>query len=261
MKHLILSALLASSTTYLTATYTILDHVQRFAVDPKIAQILDGHSHSLYAKLKHVDKHGGQHGVWTFSDLPGYYVKYGLSRIWGMELMQRVIDQHNLDLITLPDKRIYHLKGRPDHVNNTNYCVVAKKVHPKEGSHRVTKEQMRQLIILTRETKFISLHASNYFHVKDGKLCIIDTESNYDSNLEVKGYLRLLGYGHNPDKDFTEDALKLLFEEMKRLLDLETDRSKVKRTIEEAESYLHQHTPHHWDYITYFKEYFADYRA
>ena len=127
------------------------------------------------------------------------------------------------------------------------------------GSHRINKEQMRQLITLIRETKYISLTHDNYLHVKDGKLCIIDTESNYDGNLEVKGYLRLLGYGHNPDKDFTEDALKLLFAEMKRLLDQETDRSKVKRTILEAEGLLPSQ-PHTWDYVSYFKEYFADYR-
>ncbi len=259
MKHLTLSLLLISGIAHSSeAARNILEHIEQYAVDSKVAAILDTHSDSLFSRLKNVDKHGGQHGVWTFDDLPGYYVKYGLSRIWGMELMRQVIEDHNLDLLTLPDKRIYHLKGRPKHVNNTNYCVVIKKVNA-HGSHRITKEQMRQLITLIRETKYISLTHDNYLHVKDGKLCIIDTESNYDEHLEVKGYLRLLGYGHNPDNDFTEAALKLLFEEMKRLLDQETDRSKAQRTIQEAEGFLHG-KPQTWDYVTYFKEYFADYR-
>ncbi len=257
MKCGALSLLLISS--QITQAYTILDHIEQYLVDQQVAKILDRHSSSLFTKLKNVDKHGGQHGVWTFDDLPDYFVKFGLSRIWGMELMQQVIDTNHLDLITLPDKRIYHLKGRPRQVNNVNYCVVVKKVHP-QGSHQVTEEQMRQLIVLIRETKYISLTHDNYLHVKDGKLCIIDTESNYDADLEVKGYLRLLGYGHNPATDFTEGALKLLFKEMKRLLDQEPDSAKVQRILEEAGKYLQQDKSQKWDCRTYFKEYFAGYR-
>jgi hypothetical protein len=239
---------------------TIFDRINYYAPSPEVSAILDTHSSELYRKLKTVDQKGGRRGVWTFSDLPGYFVKFGLSRIWGMELMQEVIDTHNLDLITLPDKRIYHLKGRPRHVNDTNYCVVVKKISS-HGSQPISKELMAQLIILTRETKFISLKQDNYFHLKEGKICIIDTESNYDIPLEVKGYLRLLGYGHNPAKDLTEEALKLLFEEMKRLLLLESDRNKIRNVLIETEKLLQQHKPTRWNYIAYFKEYFADLRS
>jgi hypothetical protein len=93
--------------------------------------------------------------------------------------------------------------------------------------------------------------------VQKGTLCIIDTESNYDVQLEVKGYLRLLGYGHNPGKDFSEDALKLLFKEMKRLLELEENQTIIRQTVSTALEYLSQYKPHQWDYIAYFRAYFA----
>ena len=204
MNKLLLNGLLTLSlitgTTH--AVRNILEHMETYAVDPKVAASLDTHSQTLFRKLRSIDRHGGQHGVWQFDWLPGYYVKYGLSRIWGMELMQQVIDDHNLDLLTLPDKRIYHLKGRPYQVNNTDYCVVVKKVKTAHHSRRMSLEQIKQISTLIHHTKYISMHRANYIHVKDGKISLIDTESNYDAKIEVKGYLRLLGYGHNLNRDF-----------------------------------------------------------
>ena len=228
---------------------TLLEHVEQYPVDPQVAEVLDSHGLSLSSRLEQVHGNGGRHGVWTFPELPDRYVKYGLSRIWGMELMRQVIRDRDLDLLALPEKRIHHLGGRPRQVDDRNYCVVARRVESR-CRPRITVEQMRQLIILVRETKYISLTRDNYVHTDQGRLCIIDTESSYDASREVRGYLRLLGHGHDPGRDFTEGALKLLLEELKRLLAREADPSRASRTIREVEGLLSGHPPSR-GYATY----------
>ena len=158
------------TSSILQAKQTIIEHMHQYAVDHDVASILDKHSNELYKKLMSISKNGGQHGVWQFSWLPGYYVKYGLSRIWGMEIMQQVIDEHTLDLLWLPDKRIYHLNGRPTQVNNTNYCVVVKKVKADPHSKPVTQEQIKQMSTIIRKTKYISYTHDNYLLLKDGTI-------------------------------------------------------------------------------------------
>ena len=99
---------------------------ERYKVDQEIAQILDAHNELIAAQLTQVESGSKKHGVWTFTWLPGYYVKYGLARIAGMEKMQQVIDRCKLTSLYVADKRLYHIKGNPTALSNLNYAIVIK---------------------------------------------------------------------------------------------------------------------------------------
>ena len=105
MKNKILYLLLLSSTfTGLSASRN--DFTEKYSVEPELQDILDDHTDELYKRLKKTHHGMKKHGVWKFDWLPGeYYVKYGLARIRGMEKMNKCIEEHDLNLLTTPDKK------------------------------------------------------------------------------------------------------------------------------------------------------------
>lgn len=193
-----------------------LDFIARYQVDPATAHILDAHAEDILAHLHRIQKHNiTEHETWTFRWLPGYIVKFNLERIHGMEKMRRCIVKHNLDLLTLPDKRIYHVKGRPTLLNNMNYVVVIKMIETDPNRQPMTPRHIEQLIVLMEETGYISTTATNYIRTYHGKLAMIDTESTFDkSKLLSKGYMRLISAYHKVKKDYTKEALQYLLTRM-----------------------------------------------
>ncbi len=239
-------------------------YIKSYPVDPEVGAVLDTQANELSDLMVAIHKRSKKHGVWQFECLPDYYVKYGLARISGMEKMLEVIDRCNLDCITVADKRLYHIKGRSTSYKNLNYAVVVKSVEGIENPPPVTLDEVLQLCRIMHETGYISMtgprrkKGPNYIRTEDGKICLIDTESRYDHENLLEGFLRFLD-SHRLGKDITKEALQHIFWEIKQQL---KQRPKdilptLKRMRESMKS--QQGTPS-WDYYSYFKKYFKDMR-
>ncbi len=231
--------------------------LERYAVDSDIEAILDAHSHEIYKKIKKIDSTIQWHGVWQFDWLPGYYIKYGLERIKGVERIRRCIETYDLDCLTTPDKRVYHIKGRPYTQDNLNYAVVVKAIEPAGKQRPLTLEQVEQLCTIIHKADYVDMTSTNYIQMADGKLCLIDTEGIFNASKRIKGFLRMIGTRHDLNKNYTKDALKHIFWEIKEEL------RKHPENISFALPYLReqleaQPQPHAWNYLSYAHEYFDD---
>ena len=220
-----------------------------------IKAILDEHSSEIIRAVKQMKKPRKKYrdGVWNFSWLPDYFVKYDVSRIEGMNRIKHCIKKNKLHLITLPDKRLYHIKGRPKQFTNENYVVVVKKIIPTVNPQPLTLEHVQQLSTIIKKTTYVDMTKTNYIRIGKGKLCLIDTEGSFDGGRLIRGYLRLLGSNHVLNSDYTEDALKYLCTEIKALL--KDDPTIAPFTFMRLEQYFaKQKRPLAWDYISYCHE-------
>ena len=189
-------------------------YIEKYSVDSEIQATLDEHHEQITKKIKNFKKSGnGKHGVWTFPWLPGYYVKYNLERIYGMALMNHAIKMRNLDLLTVPDKRIYHIKGSPDHVCNDNYLVVVKAVNGIKTPKPLNLKQVRQMSTLIKKTGYLSLTVTNYIQLENDRLALIDTEGTYNSQMIPKGLFRFVQGGCNY-ADYEDDALAYIIKRL-----------------------------------------------
>ncbi len=168
MKNIIY--LLVLSSTFINLSARRDDFIEKHSVEPALQEILDDHADEIYKCLKKIHHGSKNHGVWKFKWLPGHYVKYGLARIRGMEKMKKCIKEHDLDLLTVPDKKIYHIKGRPQELSNDNYAVIIKGVDRTPDPEPLTLEQVKQLCTIIHETKYISMTSSNFIRGTDGLL-------------------------------------------------------------------------------------------
>ena len=79
-----------------------------------IQEALDEHCDKLVMLVKKAhNRRRPRHGVWQFDWLPGYYVKYGIRRFETAQMLAQSIQENGLDLIQVPEKRLFHIKGRP----------------------------------------------------------------------------------------------------------------------------------------------------
>ncbi len=244
------------------------DHfIHTYAVDPAIVPILDDHSKILAKKVAETHRDSQKWGVWQFDWLPGYYLKYGLARIIGLEKMQKAINSHNLEKIEVPDKRLYHIKGRPTKLSNLNYLIVVKAVKPARDVPPITLDEIQQLCTIMHKTGYISMTGTgtsskkgpNYIRTQDGKFCLIDTESRYDHAQLLKGFLRLLS-SHDLNKDLSQEALKHVLWEIKQLL-IQQPRKVADTLLEIKRIIRKQDTLPTWNYRSYVKDYFAKLRT
>ncbi len=260
--RMIYTRILPASTYRTNIRQSTPSYEKSYPVDPTIATILDTKAPMLSKMAAEVHKSSQKHGVRQFEWLPGYYVKYGLARISGMEKMQEVIDRCNLTDVTVADKRVYHIKGRPQDLSNLNYLVVIKRVESAHNLPPLTMEEVQQLTTIMHETGYISMtgpqckKGPNYIRTEDGKLCLIDTESRYDHAQLLKGFLRFLET-HDFNRDLSPEALQHIFGEIKELLKEQPENisfylKEVRKCIKTQKG-----TPS-WDYSRYFKEYFKD---
>jgi len=257
MKHLyLLAPLLVVGAAY---SHTRDHYIEHYSVDPKIAAIMDRHSNEVSKKIKKINQSRMQkHGVWQFDWLPGYYVKYGLARIDGMELMKKCIQDHNLYHLTVPNKKIYHIKGRPSELSDQNYAVVIKEVKFSPHDMPLTLEEVKQLCTLAHETDYISITKRNVIRTKNGKLSLIDTESTYSRKRLLKGFLRMIGGFYDLNKDYEREALKHVFWEIKNYLADHPQEADFAMNL--LRGYLkEQKKPYSWDYGSFFTSYFKEY--
>ncbi|MFZ5954648.1 MAG: hypothetical protein ACOYT8_06155 [Candidatus Dependentiae bacterium] len=98
-----------------------------------------------------------------FDWLKGYMVKLNVDRLKGAEILNRCIQENNLDLIAIPKQWVFQ-----------NY-VVAEKI---EGTHDdvITLKKAQQLWTIVEKTHYIDLKPANLIHCANGKIAIIDTE-------------------------------------------------------------------------------------
>ena len=171
-----------------------------------------------FIKDKKIDTTTQWHGVWQFDWLPGYYIKYGLDRIRGVERIRQCIETHNLDLLTTPDKRVYHIKGRPTELSDLNYAIIIQAVEETKAPQPLSLEHVKQLCTLIKKADYIDMTSTNYIKMPNGKLCLIDTEGIFNASKRIKGFLRMIGTGHDLNTNYTEEALKHLFFEIKEEL-------------------------------------------
>ncbi len=236
----------------------IADRLQEYAVDPALAEFLDRHSDEIYYKLKETHDGRRKWGVWTFRWLPGYYVKYGLARIAGREKILDCIQRHNLDKVTVPDKFVYHVKGRPTKLSDLNYAVIIEKVPAAKHPPPITREEMEQLCTVMEDTGYISMTGKipskgpNYIRTLDGKFSIIDTESRFDHHRPIKGFLRIIRT-HTLNKELSDEATQLVFEKFEKLM-LQHP-SMIKETLRELKSYL-ERQPHSRKYQAFAQWFF-----
>ncbi len=231
-----------------------LSFIKKYEVDPEVKAILDAHHEEISHRLNKITHQGiTEHQAWTFPWLPGYFVKFNLDRIRGMERMKRVIEHHHLDLIEVPDKRIYHVKGRPETLNNMNYVVVVKAVVADPHAEPMTLRHVQQMETLMRETHYISTTATNYIRTFNGKLVMIDTESTFDrTKLLSKGFMRLISAYHDINKDYTQEALRYILTQMASLLSHHRGSERA-ALIKQIKMHLKKPKKPAWDYLGHFE--------
>jgi len=131
--------------------------------------------------------------------LPGYYIKYGIERVANAQKLKYVIDKYKLDLLSVPDKYLYHVPGRPEIESNENYLVIAKEVLGKQGRGQcINLQQVKQLCKIAVLAGHYDLHPANYVTTTDGKITIIDTDKQAMPPLNVIKLLKhdWLQYGN-----------------------------------------------------------------
>src|SRR5437868_4396136 len=87
-----------------------------YPVPEEIKIILDKHASTWQELLaqwhaRH-DERAGQNVMET-PLLPGYFIKYGIERVSNAQRLKKVIDEHKLNLLSVAEKYLYHVPGRP----------------------------------------------------------------------------------------------------------------------------------------------------
>lgn len=195
------------------------DFVNRHTVPSELKKILDQHTSDLtriIRKCNNAYHCKVSYGVKEFDWLPGYLVKYNMSRIMGAEKLRACIEKHNLNLIKIPEKYLYHIPGTPDDLLNANYLVIVKKVTP-VAPYPFNAEQVRQLSKLIRKLGFWEIYSKNLFQTENGTITIIDTEiKGLNEDKKLTGFSRFISWSGKIIYDYGLDreAIAQVFREM-----------------------------------------------
>lgn len=112
--------------------------------------ILNEHVEELQSLLSKYNSHSSARrgiNVSTKPWLPGFFIKYGVERVINAERLKKVIEEHNLDLLSVPEKFLWHVPGRPAELTSENYLVIVNEVQGKNGkSICLNFQQVQQLL-------------------------------------------------------------------------------------------------------------------
>lgn len=156
-----------------------------------VKSILDGHINELKIFLG-TCKEGYRSGynVRQFPWLKNYFIKYEVDRVSNANKLRHIIKEHKLDLLTVPDKYLYHISGQPLEIVNGNYVVVAKKCQGRLGYGAcINLEQVRQLYKVCKYTPYYAMVTNNYIILPNGKIAIIDTDNEAMPNSDEISHL------------------------------------------------------------------------
>ncbi len=143
-----------------------------------VKKVLDSHAKQLQVILRtaHDQPHlrMGAH-VHEVPWLPGYLIKYGTERFYNAQKIESLIRKHNLHLLGVANKYLYHVPGRPEKIADKNYLVIVKKILPEADAPMLNLEQVKQLCEIALLAHHYDLHTANYI-ISGGKIVIIDTD-------------------------------------------------------------------------------------
>lgn len=166
-------------------------------VPNEIKQALDKKSHELIAlSSKWHERADTRMGLNTASvTLPNgekYYIKYGIERITNALKVKDVIAKHNLYLLSVPDKYLYHVPGKSEELSDENYLVIAKAIEGKCGlGSEIGFFHVQQLYCLAIEANHYDMHCANYVLTDENKIVIIDTDKYSMPDQETCAQLRM----------------------------------------------------------------------
>ncbi len=213
--------------------------VQRHSVSEELAQKLDKHSAKLAQLVQKVHATSRQkHGVWQFKSLPGYYVKYNVSRVVKREILAQCIKEEGLHLLHAPEKLLYHIKGRPTEFNCLNYVVLIKKVrdNSKEYHKRMNLEQVQQFMTAIEKSGHISTFEPNFLRLSGGRISFIDTDGTFNTDKPCTGFTRLLD--RNLSHYYTPEALYYILDGIAEKLVIEQSQKRKKKCISDMGNFL-----------------------
>ncbi len=155
-------------------------------VPDDIRKIIDKHVDDVLPLIEACEDHKCKTGerVGYFSWLPDYYIKYDIERrINGAAQIDACIKKYHLDLLAVPQKYIYRVKGRGRAINNHNYLVVVPRVIGYKRKS-LTVDQVKQLIIVAKNTQFWDFWQDNLHFTPSDKLMFIDTGFDVEKRTE-----------------------------------------------------------------------------
>lgn len=195
--------------------------IQKHALDKKLTAILDENKEHLASLIAPCNekKCTIRHAVWNLPYLPGYLLKWGTSRIRGVEIMRSCIEEHKLTHITVPDKYFYHIPGRPLDLTSRNYVIVVPKLIEKKKHTPFTLDEIKQLCTLVKVTGYCDIQKPNIFRLENNKLAMIDTDAWAFNKKPYIGIMRFIhSYGeYTVSKDFTPEAVEYILYQLKEL--------------------------------------------
>ena len=260
-----LAVLSVASITYILRGVSPDDKVliQKYSAPQEIVDVLSEHT-DFFLNVIHKCSVGNYRKdfrplVWQFDSLPGYYVKWGVGRIRGMEKIQECIDTFDLSCLGMAKKYIYHIPGRGEELCDENYWVISEEQKAADIPLVINLEVAKQVFTLIKETGFYDFQPRNIVRTSDNKLTIIDSEIRFDHDWGMCLGLRKLitSLSFNLNDNFTEDALKYIIRKLIRCYP--PSRSYYSSKYYQILKYLElQPTPHSWDYVAFFKEIFPE---
>ena len=119
----------------------------------------------------------------TCNKVGNLFVKTGIDRLKGREIILAAIAKYNCDLILVPQKYAYEYQGRT--------LVVAEEVISTAIYQPFNLEQVKQICTIAKKSGYHDIHRKNLQQTPDGKVTFIDTEmkgfwSRYDAMNKLK---------------------------------------------------------------------------
>lgn len=196
--------------------------IEKYSLNKTLASKLNANKDRLLRLIEPTDEAAIQHPVWELPWLPHYLIKRDICRIEGMEKIRSCIETYSLDLITVPQKYIYHIPGRPQELNDSNYYIVEPKLAFKKNLP-FTVLEVQQLQTIITHTGYSDLKKSNILRLENNQIAIIDTESSAFGEEPCIGLMRLITYSGGFDlyEDFTDEAFEYIILELRNCMPTE----------------------------------------
>ncbi len=246
------------------------EFIERHTVPSEIKAVLDQHTEELNEimvacrKRKHCP---ARRAVKEFPWLPGYFVKYGVGRVRGADLLQSIIEKHGFSNVMVPKKYLYHIKGRPAILGSSNYLIIAEKVYV-DDHHQISEDMVKEFLVLISEAQMKDHHSNNVLVTADGKMAMIDTgkESFYPywlwrkktqySDIDLLNSMALLidKHGKFLKKGMvSEEAYQYVVRALAEFIKKQTDKTLFKEKVQEHLQYVKKLKNWPWDYLGPFR--------
>ncbi len=139
---------------------------------PEVGALLFGWNH--YVPKPDEDEEAR---VKVFPWLPAYMLKFGVERVANAHRLREFIQKHELNLLRVPKKYLYHIPAMPRALSNRNYIVVAELITEDEDDGCVVDfPRMEQLCTVALKLPYYDFHSGNFWPLPDGSVVIVDTD-------------------------------------------------------------------------------------